>query len=59
MGVFKWYTDMENLSSKMCLKDGSGRVLATYDKSSAPSSVSVWKKFVGGKDREVALSRTP
>ncbi|RDW93498.1 uncharacterized protein DSM5745_00820 [Aspergillus mulundensis] len=54
-GVFKWYTDEDHLTSKMWLKDESKNVLATYDKSREKSSVGTWKKFVGGKDRELQL----
>lgn len=55
-GKYRWVTDQENLSSRMWLKDeGKTRVFATYDKSRAPSSVGTWKKFVGGKDRELVV----
>ncbi|OJJ04166.1 hypothetical protein ASPVEDRAFT_43631 [Aspergillus versicolor CBS 583.65] len=55
-GKYRWVTDQENLSSKMWLKDeGKTRVFATYDKSRGPSSVGGWKKFVGGRDRELVL----
>ncbi|KAL4911333.1 hypothetical protein BDW74DRAFT_142778 [Aspergillus multicolor] len=54
-GLFKWYTDEDNLTSKMWLKDESKNVLATYDKSREKSSVGTWKKFVGGRDRELQL----
>lgn len=55
-GKYRWVTDQENLSSKMWLKDeGKTRMFATYDKSRGPSSVGAWKKFVGGRDRELVL----
>lgn len=55
-GRYKWVTDQEKMSSKMWLKDeGKRRVFATYDKSRGPSSVGSWKKFVGGRDRELVL----
>ncbi|KAL4810799.1 hypothetical protein BDV18DRAFT_128039 [Aspergillus unguis] len=56
VGVYKWHIDEENLSSKMWLKDASGVVLASYDKSREKSSVGAWKKFVGGKDRELTMN---
>ncbi|KAL4922775.1 hypothetical protein BDW62DRAFT_196779 [Aspergillus aurantiobrunneus] len=57
MGRYKWVTDQENLSSKMWLKDeGKRTVLATYDKHRGPSSVGTWKKFVGGRDRELVMN---
>ncbi|KAL4780915.1 hypothetical protein BJX76DRAFT_32267 [Aspergillus varians] len=59
VGKYKWVTDAEKLGvgSKMWLKDeAKTRVLATYDKSRGASSVGGWKKFVGGKDRELVLN---
>ncbi|KAL2871033.1 uncharacterized protein BJX67DRAFT_213206 [Aspergillus lucknowensis] len=53
MGLYKWHTDEEGMSSKMWLKDERGNVLVTYDKSKAPSSKSTWKKFVGGRERDL------
>ncbi|KAL2822618.1 hypothetical protein BJX63DRAFT_377151 [Aspergillus granulosus] len=55
MGAYKWCTDA--MSSKMWLKDEGKNVLATYDKSRGPSSVGMWKKFVGGRDRELVIQR--
>ncbi|KAL3478055.1 hypothetical protein BJX99DRAFT_224933 [Aspergillus californicus] len=55
MGNYRWCTDQENLSSKMVLKDEAGGVLAVYDKSQAPSKQSSWKKFVGGRERDLAV----
>ncbi|KAL4866282.1 hypothetical protein BDV12DRAFT_210630 [Aspergillus spectabilis] len=56
MGVYKWCTDSENLSSKMWLKDERKNVLVTYDKvRGEASSVSGWKKFVGGRDRSLTF----
>ncbi|KAL4945712.1 hypothetical protein BDV06DRAFT_184299 [Aspergillus oleicola] len=56
MGKFKWVTDSETLSSNMRLTDESkSTTYATYSKSSEKSSVGTWKKFVGGKDRELRL----
>ncbi|KAL4961283.1 uncharacterized protein BDV14DRAFT_126265 [Aspergillus stella-maris] len=58
MGKYKWVTDMENLSSNMKLTDeGKSITFARYGKSSEKSSVGTWKKFVGGKDRELVLDR--
>ncbi|KAL4881194.1 hypothetical protein BJY04DRAFT_189316 [Aspergillus karnatakaensis] len=52
MGVYKWHT--ESMSSKMWLKDENKNVLVSYDKvRNGQSSVSGWKKFVGGKDRQL------
>ncbi|KAL3443545.1 hypothetical protein BJX65DRAFT_285018 [Aspergillus insuetus] len=53
MGTYKWHT--ESMSSKMWLKDEAKNVLATYDKSRGPSSVGTWKKFIGGRDRELQV----
>ncbi|KAL3455757.1 hypothetical protein BJX64DRAFT_281867 [Aspergillus heterothallicus] len=57
VGTFKWATDSCGMSSRMELKDESKNVLATYNKSREPSSVGTWKKFVGGKDRELVIQR--
>ncbi|KAL5339373.1 hypothetical protein BJX70DRAFT_397823 [Aspergillus crustosus] len=53
MGVYKWCTDQNEGTSKMWLKDEQKNVLVTYDKSRGPSNLSTWKKFVGGRDREL------
>ncbi|KAL2835314.1 hypothetical protein BJY01DRAFT_238941 [Aspergillus pseudoustus] len=57
LGTYKWGTDPNGMSSKMWLRDENKNVLATYNKSREPSSVSTWKKFVGGKDRELVIQR--
>ncbi|KAL2820953.1 hypothetical protein BDW59DRAFT_164358 [Aspergillus cavernicola] len=55
MGAYRWYTDQEKLSGKMWLKDEAGRVLAVYDKSKVQTRKSSWKKFVGGKERDLEV----
>ncbi|KAL4951458.1 hypothetical protein BDW69DRAFT_169969 [Aspergillus filifer] len=58
MGKYKWVTDMGHLTSNMKLTDESkSTTFASYGKSSEKSSVGTWKKFVGGKDRELVLDR--